>query len=154
MRIPASLLLSLAFLGSTHTSVEGQLTLEAGISYAEALGGQWGGDVRLGYGLMASPAAVFIGADYYLADCEQRCGLWGWRIGGTLDIPIPWVTPYALGAWVHREKEFGAASREKEGLALGVGVGLDLGRLIRGEVHREFLGGDLDQLVFKVGVAF
>jgi hypothetical protein len=148
------LILATAILAGTAATVEGQISLHAGVSYAEALGGQWGADARLGYHFISLPVEVFAGADYFPADCEEECSLWGWRLGGDLRFPIPGVTPYLSGAWVHREWERGAGSLNKEGVSLGIGISLELGLRIRAEASREFLGGDLDQVVFRMGLGF
>jgi hypothetical protein len=152
MKIHSRFLLATAILAVTATSAESQVSLHAGATHAEALGGQWGADARLGYNFIALPVEVFAGADYFLAGCEEDCGLWGWRLGGDLRFPIPGATPYVTGAWVHRERELGTVTKEKEGIALGVGISVDFGFRIRAEVCREFLGGDLEQLVFRVGL--
>lgn len=154
MRALRSFLLVNAILASATVSAEGQLSLYAGGSYAEALGGQWGADVRLAYNFIVLPVEAFAGADYFLTDCEDPCGLWGWRIGGDLRFPIPGVTPFLSGAWVYREWELGLESLENRGLAIGGGISIDLGIRIRAEASREFLGEDLDQFVVRVGLGF
>lgn len=154
MRALRFFLLGSAILASAPVSAEGQLSLYAGGAYAEALGGQWGADVRLAYNFIVLPVGVFTGADYFLTDCEDPCGLWGWWIGGDLRFPIPGVTPFLSGAWVHREWESGLEGLENRGPAIGFGINIDLGIRIRAEASREFLGDDLDQFVVRVGLGF
>ena len=134
------------------TPAQAQLGLWVGGAHAEAMGGQWGADALLAYNLLALPVEVFGGVDYFVARCDRDCGLWGWRVGGNLRFSIPGVTPYLAGAWVRREWELEVAKERREGLAVGAGVSIDFGLRIRGEVHREFLGGDLDRFVFRISL--
>ncbi len=143
-----------AFLALAFTPAQGQLEVWAGATYAEALDGQWGGDARLSYTFPALPVSVFAGGDYFLADCDEECSLWGWRFGGNLRVPFLGLTPYASGAWVNRKWESGDRIAEKEGLALGVGLSLGLGLRVQVEASREFLGGDLDQWLLRASLGF
>ena len=151
--VPALLILS-AGLFSLPTMAAGQLGLWVGVAHAEALEGQWGGDVMVAYNLVALPLEVFGGADYFVARCNRDCSLWGWRVGGNLRMGSPGIAPYVSGAWVRREWELEVAKSRKEGIALGGGLSIEAGFRIRGEVHREFLGGDLDRFVFRVSLGF
>jgi len=149
-----SVLLALTLLGIAATPSHGQLQLWVGGAYTEALGGQWGGDARLAYNFVALPLEVFGGGDYFVTECEESCSLRGWRVGGNLRFPIPGLTPYVSGAWVWRDWEVGVAKPKKEGLALGAGVSLEFGIRIQAEASREFLGGELDKLMFRVALGF
>ena len=148
------LFLSLLCLALLADPVEGQITLVWSGVYTEALGGQWGGDVRLGIEPPLSPVGVFGGADYFATECPDHCGLWGWRVGGTVRSTTPGLQPFLTGAFLVRELEEGDTAAKNEGLSLGAGLRLSLGFVIQGEVTREFLGEPLDHWVFRVGIGF
>jgi hypothetical protein len=146
----ASVFLLLFLVGATPA--EGQFNLNAGASYAEALGGQWGIEGRIGYYPPGLPMDFFGGAEYFFTDCQEDCSLWGWRLGGVLRTTTPGLQPFFSGALVGREWERGERELSKTGLALGAGFRMTVWKLgIRAEVAREFLGGDLDQWVFRLG---
>ena len=145
-------LLASVLMAVLSTPAQSQLKLWVGGAHTEALGGQSGIDARLAYNFVALPVEVFGGGDYFLADCEEECSLRGWRIGGNLRFPIPGLTPYVSGAWVQRHWKSDGARSQKEGVALGVGISLEIGIWIQAEASREFLGGELDKLVFRVAL--
>jgi hypothetical protein len=144
-------LVGLAFLAGP---AEGQLTLAWSGVFTEALGGQWGGDVRLGVEPPLSPVGVFGGADYFFTECPETCGLWGWRVGGIVKSTNPVLQPYLTGALLVRELETGDTVGKREGLSLGIGLRLSFGLMVQGEITREFLGEPLDHWVFRVGIGF
>jgi hypothetical protein len=153
-RAARSALLTVVCLAMGASAVQGQLKLWVGGAYTEALDGQWGADGRLAYNLIALPVEVFAGADYFLPDCEDDCSLWGWRLGGNLRLPVPGLTPYGSAAWVNRELGIGEGLERRDGVAIGVGLSLEVGLKIQGEISREFLGGELDKTVFRLALGF
>lgn len=152
MRLLKVVLLFLALPLAAPPSVAGQLNLNAGASYAEALGGQWGIEGRIGFYPPALPVDLFGGVEYFLADCEEDCSLWGWRMGANLHTGTPGLQPFLSGSYVGRKWERGSRRLDRTGVALGAGLRVGVGKLrVQAEVSREFLGDDLNQWVFRVG---
>lgn len=150
--LPARSLMIMIFFAVGFSGVEAQLNLNGGASYAEALGGQWGVEGRLGFYPPGLPFDFFGGAEYFFADCEEECGLWGGRVGAILHSPTPGFQPYLTGAFVQRRWTLGDEQLDRRGMSAGAGIRVGLGKLrIQGEVTREFLGGDLDQWVIRLG---
>ncbi len=145
---------ALAIFAVGISTAEGQLNLVGGVSYAEALEGQWGIDARLGLDPPMLPVGAFLGADYFPASCDVDCSLWGWRAGVTLHTSTPAIQPFLTGAYVGRKWERGDEDMDKTGISLGVGLRLAFRFLIRAEATREFLGGDLNQWVLRVNLGF
>jgi hypothetical protein len=138
--------------GGAATPSEGQLNLNLGAAYAEALDGQWGIEARIDSYPLAMPMTLFAGGEYFFASCDEDCGLWGWRVGGLIRSTTPGFQPFLSGAWVGREWERGERELSETGISLGVGFRITVWKLgIRAEASREFLGGDLDQWVFRLG---
>jgi len=152
MNIFRNLTLALGLLAVGASSAEGQLNLTGGVSYAEALEGQWGIDARLELDPPMLPIGVFAGADYFFARCSEECSLWGWRAGATFHIATPVIQPYLTGAYVGRKWKDGNEELDRTGLSIGAGIRVSLRLRIQAEATREFLGGDLDQWVFRIGL--
>jgi hypothetical protein len=154
MRIPTAGWCTAVFLLATTPPVSAQrhINLNFGGSYAEALGGQFGVEARLGYYPLEKPADFFIGGDYFFADCREGCSLWGWRLGAHLH-PAKWTSyPFLSGSLGGREWKRGEKRFSPEGFSLGAGYRKIVGKLrIQIEVSREFLGEELDQWVFRIG---
>ncbi len=152
MKTFPKILLVLGLSAVAAASAEGQLNLTGGVSYAEALEGQWGIDARLGLDLPMLPIGVFGGADYFFAGCSEECSLWGWRAGAVFRFATPVFQPYLTGAYVGRKWEVGNEELDRTGLSMGAGIRMGLKIRIQAEANREFLGGDLDQWVFRIGL--
>ena len=153
MRTSITLFLAIGLVGIGASSVEGQLNLNAGLSYAEALEGQWGVEARVVVSPPGFPVDLFGGADYFFSQCDEECSLWGWRAGANLRMATPSLQPYLTGAYVGRKWELGDRRLDRTGLALGGGIRVGLGKLrIYTEITREFLGNDLNQWVFRIGL--
>ena len=148
----AMLIGACALLLALPLSVQGQLTLNGGVVKTEALGGQWGGDVRLSLDPPGLPVGGYLGADYFLADCSGGCGLWGWRAGAIFQIGTPAVKPYITGAYVIRELERGGSVSHLEGMALGVGVRVNAGIRLFAEASQEFMGDELKGWFLRIGL--
>ena len=134
------------------TPVHGQLNLNAGATVAEALGGQWGVEGRVGFYPSGLPVDFFVGADYFFADCTRDCGLWGARAGGHLSFPQPGIEPFVSSAFLRRNWESGEETRTPTGWSFGVGFRVVVWKLrLQAELSRELLGGDLDQWVIRLG---
>jgi hypothetical protein len=145
-------LVAVALLAISAQELEAQLNLNGGASYAEALGGQWGVEGRIGFYPPAFPVDLFAGGEYFFASCPVDCALRGWWVGGTLHSTTPGFQPYLTAAYVGRKWERADQERSKTGKALGAGVRVGVWKLrMQVELTREFLGGDLDQWVFRIG---
>ena len=144
--------LPLFFLAFCPSRTEGQLSLVGSAVYTEALQGQWGIDGRLGVDLSALPVGFFGGVDYFFADCQEACSLWGWRAGAILHTATPVVQPYLTGAYLERVLEERDASQRHLGLAFGGGIRVEAALQIQAEATWEFLGGKLNQWVFRIGL--
>lgn len=121
MKILPNLLLALGLLAVGASSAEGQLNLTGGVSYAEALEGQWGLDARVELDPPMLPIGVFAGADYFFARCGEECSLWGWRARAIFHLATPVLQPYLTGAYVGRKWEEGNEKLNRTGLSLGPG---------------------------------
>ena len=152
MKIPAIGVALVSLQAFGISDLNGQLNLNAGVSYAEALGGQWGIEGRVGWYPHPAPVDFFGGGEYFFADCTNDCSLWGGRLGATLHTDSPDVQPFLSAALVGRSWKRGEAETDRLGPALGGGVRLVWGKVrFQAEVSREFLKGDLNQWVFRIG---
>jgi hypothetical protein len=132
--------------------VEGQLNLNGGATFSEALGGQWGIEGRIGVYPYGLPADFFVGADYFFTDCDEDCGLWGARVGGHLSLSTTGLRPFLSGSFVRRSWESGNRARTPTGWSVGTGVRVGFWKLsLQAELSREFLGEDLDRWVVRIG---
>jgi hypothetical protein len=131
---------------------QGQVNLVAGAAYTEDLKGQMGVDLRLGVDPPMLPVGVFVGVDYFPARCDQECRLWSYRVGAILHTSTPGFQPYVTGAYLVRERELGGTTRKRVGMALGIGFRVTTGLRIQGEATWEFLGGDLNHWVVRIGL--
>jgi len=138
--------------GPAASALAAQLKFSAGIAQTGALGGQTGGDLRVGLEPPLLPVGLFAGADYFLANCSDDCSLWGYRVGGVLRTGTPLFRPYLSAGWVVRKMDVGGQDSERDGLAVGAGVRVGAGFSVYGEVTREFLGGPLNKWVVRVGL--
>jgi hypothetical protein len=150
--VPFVLLGAILAIGTSPAHGQRHVNLNGGGSYAEALGGQFGLEARLGYYPSNQPIDIFVGGDYYFASCKEDCSLWGWRFGAHLHPSTPGSYPFVSGAFGGREWERGVESSSRTGFSVGAGYRLMLGKVrFQVEISREFLGEDLDQWVFRIG---
>jgi hypothetical protein len=154
MRFSIVVLLAAGFLVVDPSAASGQVTVAAGIAQTQALGGQRGGDLRVAFMPPLLPVGFFAGVDYFFTDCAEDCSLWGYRIGGLLHTGTPAFQPFLSGGYVVRDLETDGVDSRRSGIALGVGLRVGVGVSLYGEVSREFLGGPLDDWVFRIGLGF
>lgn len=148
----ASIALS-ALLGlGAFTPVEGQVTVTAGLVETKGLGGQYGGDLRVWIEPPFTPVGVYLGTDYYLADCPEDCSLWGWRAGGYLHWGLPVLQPYLTGAYVVRELDLDGRRSGNVGLAMGIGARLTQPIELFAEASWEIFGNSLDGWSLRFGI--
>jgi len=152
LRVSRLVWLLLCFLAVCPSRTEGQLSLVTSVAYTEALEGQWGIDGRIGVDLPSLPVGFFGGADYFFADCREACSLWGWRVGAIIHTATRVAQPYLTGAYLEREMEEGDVSHRHHGLAFGAGIRVKAVLKIQAEATWEFLGGKLNQWVFRIGL--
>ncbi len=154
MKTSITILFAGAFLGLVASPGMGQshVNLNGGGSYAEALGGQFGIEARLGFYPSNRPVDFFGGGDYFFASCEEECRLWGWRLGAHLHPSTNRSYPFISGTFGGRELKRGDKTSSRMGFSVGAGYRVTLGRVrIQAEISREFLGKDLNQWVFRIG---
>jgi hypothetical protein len=154
MRIQVAIGCVGAFLLATVAPASGQrhINLNLGGSYAEALGGQFGIEARLGFYPSKRPVDLFVGGDYFFASCREDCSLWGWRIGAHLHPSNPSSYPFLSAAFGGRELKRGEESWNRSGVSVGAGYRFTVGKFrIQAEIAREFLGKELDQWVIRLG---
>jgi hypothetical protein len=152
MRLLTLLALTAGLFIPSSMPAAGQVKFSPGIARTDALGGQKGGDLRVGLEPPFMPVGFFAGVDYYLADCSEDCSLWGYRIGGLIRRGTPMFRPYLSGAWVVRKLDVGGQDSDRDGPAVGVGLSVGVGFTVYGEVTREFLGGPLNAWVLRIGL--
>ncbi len=154
MRIPTVIWFVLACLSATvvPASAQKHINLNGGGSYAEALGGQFGVEARIGFYPSKRPVDLFVGGDYFFASCREDCNLWGWRLGAHVHTSNPGSYPFLSAAFGGREMKRGEESFSPTGVSVGAGYRLTVGKLrIQAEIAREFLGKELDQWVIRLG---
>jgi hypothetical protein len=148
----AALLAALVILAVGAAPAESQINVTGGVAYTNALEGQWGIDARLGLDPPMFPLGAFAGADYFPAECLERCSLWGWRVGLILHPAASALQPFLTGAYIGRERRLVDRTLQRTGLSLGVGFRVEFGLRMRAAVTREFLGEGLDQWIVRIGV--
>jgi hypothetical protein len=121
---------------------------------ADSFGGVNGVGASVEVGLPLLPVDLFVAGDYFFPDCDG-CSLWGASADVHLALPIPILTPYATAGLVMRNTEVSDTTERTGGIGVGAGVNLS-GAVIGayGEGRYEFMDGEGDQLVFRLGVRF
>lgn len=96
---------------------------------------------------------------YYFPDCSVDCSYLTYSIAAQLRLPLPMVSPYAIGGWQFRRISSSGDSDTTDGPMVGLGVQLDLGVSLFLEGSMEFnevpQGApdlDNDPIVIKGGI--
>lgn len=159
LEMPRRTLIVLAFamaLALPGDRVEAQLDL--GVHAAKAadlFDGVWGGGATIRLGLPLAPIHFLLGGDYFFPDCDD-CSYMSGSADVRLSLPLPVVSPYALGGVTVRRFDRGDGAGEHSHSGPTVGAGVDLGAVVLGayaELRYEFVDPE-DQLVWRVGVRF
>ena len=98
---------------------------------------------------------------YYFPDCDD-CSYLTYSIAAQLRLPLPMLSPYAIGGWQFRRTGSGDMSDTADGLMVGLGVQLNLGLSLFLEGTMEFNETptgfpddfDNDPIVIKGGILF
>lgn len=146
---PASAQLPLKFgvQAATQTSLENP-----------ALDGTFGLGARVALQPPVLPIGIVAQGVYYFPDCDD-CSYLTYSIAAQLRLPLPMVSPYAIGGWQFRRTSVGSLSDTSDGPMVGVGVQLNLGLSLFLEGTMEFnelpTGSpdfDNDPIVIKGGI--
>jgi hypothetical protein len=139
-------------------AAEAQAQIHPGVHVARAAdsfgGGVNGVGASVEVGLPLLPVDLFVAGEYFFPGCDN-CSLWGGSADVHLALPIPVLTPYASAGLVMRNTEVSDTTERTGGIGIGGGVnlsGLVIGAY--GEGRYEFMDGDGDQLVFRIGLRF
>jgi hypothetical protein len=147
------------FLSATSVhATEAQAQIHPGVHVARAAdsfgGGVNGVGASVEVGLPLLPVDLFVAGEYFFPGCDN-CSLWGGSADVHLALPIPVLTPYASAGLVMRNTEVSDTTERTGGIGICGGVnlsGLVIGAY--GEGRYEFMDGDGDQLVFRIGLRF
>lgn len=127
----------------------------SGLADVSALDGTLGFGVRAGLQAPALPIGVFASATYFNPDCDD-CGYWTGSLFGKVGLPLPMISPYALGGVQRRAASVGDLESSENGIFIGLGVQL---QKLFIEAAMEFNEDDPavpdfdnDPLVFKAGI--
>jgi len=128
------------------------------VSDVPALDGTFGLGARVALQPPVLPIGVVGQFNYYFPDCTD-CGYQTYSLAAQLRLPLPMVSPYAIGGWQWRRTSAGSISDTADGPMVGIGVQLNLGLAIFLEGSMEFNDVpdgvpdfDNDPIVIKGGV--
>jgi len=128
------------------------------VSDVPALDGTFGLGARVALQPPVLPIGVVGQFNYYFPDCTD-CGYQTYSLAAQLRLPLPMVSPYAIGGWQWRRTSAGSISDTADGPMVGIGVQLNLGLAIFREGSMEFNDVpdgvpdfDNDPIVIKGGV--
>lgn len=135
-----------------------QAALQTGLDQASALDGTFGLGARVALQPPVLPVGLVGQGVYYFPDCTD-CGYLTYSLAAQLRLPLPMLSPYALGGWQFRRSSGGGSSNTESGAMLGAGVQLNLGVSLFLEGTYEFndeVPGfpdfDNDPIVIKGGI--
>lgn len=140
-----------------------QAAVQTGLDTVEGLpdyNGTFGLGARVALQPPLLPVGVLAQGVYYFPDCAGfDCGFLTYSLAGQLRLPLPMVSPYAIGGWQWRRSSFEGESNTENGAMVGIGVQLNLGVSLFLEGTMEFrdeVSGDpdfdTDPIVIKGGI--
>ncbi|MGD2044927.1 MAG: hypothetical protein PVF90_05610 [Gemmatimonadota bacterium] len=146
---PASAQLPLKYgvQGATQTSLD-----------ATSLDGSFGLGARVALQPPLLPVGLVGQGVYYFPDCSD-CSYLTYSLAAQLRLPLPMISPYAIGGWQFRRTGGGGSSNTENGPMIGIGAQLDLGVSLFLEGSMEFNDApdglpdfDNDPIVIKGGI--
>ena len=122
------------------------------------LNGTFGAGVRAALQPPIFPLGLVAQGVYYFPDLDDL-SLATYSLAAQLRLPLPVISPYAIGGWQWRRASAGGMSSTESGLMVGVGVQLSFGLFVEGtmELNEEVTGFpdfDNDPIVIKAGIIF
>lgn len=145
------------FKGGVQGSVMTGLEDVSGIPGAASLSGTFGLGLRGAFQPPLLPVGVVAQGVYYFPEGDGSYTTYS--LAGQLRLPLPMVSPYAIGGWQWRRTAIGDASVTESGPMVGVGVQLNLGVALflesSFEFNEEITGApdfDNNPIVIKGGV--
>jgi len=139
--------------GAVQTGLENVSNLPSG---SADLNGTFGLGARAALQPPLLPVGVVAQGVYYFPSGDYN--YMTYSLAGQLRLPLPLLSPYAIGGWQWRRTSGGGASNTENGAMVGVGVQLNLGLSLFLEGTMEFndkpSGSNLDvnPFVIKGGV--
>lgn len=135
-----------------HYGLQGALL--TGIEEANTLDGTFGVGPRVGFAPPVVPIGVVGQGVYYFPEGDGSYMTYG--LSATLRLPLPIVTPYAIGGWQWRRSSAGGHTHTESGATAGVGVQLSVGVTLFLEGTLELndapaAGGDADNAIVIQG---
>lgn len=103
-----------------------QGALQTSVADATGLDGSFGLGARVALQPPLLPIGVVGQGVYYFPDCDD-CSYLTYSLAAQLRLPLPMVSPYAIGGWQFRRSSAGDASNTESGPMVGIGVQLNLG---------------------------
>jgi hypothetical protein len=124
------------------------------------LNGSFGLGARVALQPPVLPVGLVAQGVYYFPDCAGfDCSYMTYSLAAQLRLPLPMVSPYAIGGWQWRRAGFEGDSDTGDGPMIGIGVQLDLGLALFLEGSMEFNDlpdgvpdFDNDPIVIKGGI--
>ena len=124
------------------------------------LNGTFGLGARVAFEPPAFPIGVVGQGVYYFPDCAGLdCGYLTYSIAAQLRLPLPTISPYAIGGWQWRRGSVEGESNTESGAMVGVGLQFNLGVSLFLEGSMEFNEEistnpdfDNDPIVIKGGI--
>lgn len=103
-----------------------QGAVQTAVDEATALDGTFGLGARVALQPPVLPIGVVGQGVYYFPDCDD-CSYLTYSLAAQLRIPLPMLSPYAIGGWQFRRTSAGDDSNTESGPMVGIGVQLNLG---------------------------
>jgi hypothetical protein len=125
-----------------------------------SLDGSFGLGARVALQPPVLPIGVVGQGVYYFPDCgSSDCSYFTYSLAAQLRLPLPMLSPYAIGGWQWRRSSTDGNSNTENGAMIGIGAQLDLGISLFLEGTMEFNDlpegspdFDNDPIVIKGGI--
>ena len=135
-----------------------QGAMQTALDDATELNGTFGVGARVALQPPVLPVGLVAQGVYYFPDLDDYSYI-TYSAAAQLRIPLPMLSPYAIGGWQFRRQSLGGVSDTSDGPMIGVGVQLNLGLSLFLEGTMEFNDlpdgvpdFDNDPIVIKGGI--
>jgi hypothetical protein len=113
-----------------------QVALMTGLEEASSLNGTFGAGGRVGFAPPLLPIGVVGQGVYYFPEGDGSYMTYG--VAGIVRLPLPMVSPYAIGGWQWRRASANSVTVTENGPTIGIGVQLNLALSLFLEATMEF----------------
>jgi hypothetical protein len=153
----AAALVAVAHPAAAQLKFGGQAAMMTGLDEATSLNGTFGIGPRVAFAPPLFPLGVIGQGVYYFPEGDGS--YLTYSLAAQLRLPLPMISPYAIGGWQWRRSSGGGDSSTETGPMIGVGVELNLGVNLFLEGSLEFNDEvpsapdfDVNPIVIKGGV--